>query len=657
MKKVLITLMLILSLCEAIIMYALGLLMVFDLGVWPLAFLNALFLALTAILVIELVLKHSFFFLGPNINKGRLSLQIGTIIFSLEIMIMIGFYLLPTPLKLWQMTLIDILLLLLLAPVIIYLIVFNPAMTYASNKVEPKAIRHSVFLTNLTSYIGLLMLILLLMLAVYKTQYLAVKTQIVNEERQEIKLASSVLSEDIRLSALDVLTRSTKQSLQMLLMGEEKRLTEIQKDYIHLSEIKEFYQQARVLNRVGKEIIRVERTGDKVKQVPFVELQDKGDRYYFQKGMTVEPGHIYISPLDLNVEQGQVEVPFRPVIRFVAPVGNNSNETIGVVVFNYDGSKLLSLLEQSEGVTTGELMLVNSDGYWLYGGKEENLWAFMFPERPGLRLPDLYPDIWEEIEQNRNGATQTSNGLFIYEQFKYFPHQQNQLSNLLVNWPNWYVISRIPPTLVSDQLSRLRYIFISLFLLMAILGGITMVILTDAICKGKEAEQEVRYLALYDSLTGLSNRSLFYDRLKTEINATARYPHQLALLYLDLDHFKPINDELGHKAGDQVLKEVANRLRKNLRSADTAARLGGDEFAVICPRSGDRHNLSAIAQRLLDAFAEPFHIEYHERRLSVSIGISILPLDNPDMDSLIQQADEAMYQAKKDGRNCFRFAS
>lgn len=163
--------------------------------------------------------------------------------------------------------------------------------------------------------------------------------------------------------------------------------------------------------------------------------------------------------------------------------------------------------------------------------------------------------------------------------------------------------------------------------------------------------ERLRYLAYYDGLTGLPNRRLFLDRLSISIAQARREGHMLALMFIDLDNFKQINDSLGHRIGDSLLVAVTERMKICLRDCDTLARLGGDEFTVILPNLSQSDATTHVAIKFLESLASPVLVEEHELHVSASIGISIFPEDGDDAESLLNHADIAMYQVKKSGRN------
>ncbi|MEW8171553.1 MAG: EAL domain-containing protein [Candidatus Thiodiazotropha endolucinida] len=171
----------------------------------------------------------------------------------------------------------------------------------------------------------------------------------------------------------------------------------------------------------------------------------------------------------------------------------------------------------------------------------------------------------------------------------------------------------------------------------------------------KDYEDQIWHQANFDSLTGLSNRNLFLDRLNRVLAYTQRQQSMLALLFIDLDRFKYVNDALGHAIGDQLLKEAARRLRLCVREMDTVSRLGGDEFTVILPAINEGQSVVRVAASILTELSRPFDLAGQEAHISASIGITLYPQDGSDSGMLLQNADTAMYQAKAEGRNTFRF--
>ena len=176
------------------------------------------------------------------------------------------------------------------------------------------------------------------------------------------------------------------------------------------------------------------------------------------------------------------------------------------------------------------------------------------------------------------------------------------------------------------------------------------------ITERKKAEAHLQFLANYDSLTGLPNRSLFLDRLNMAMENSKRTETLTALIYLDLDEFKSVNDTLGHLVGDELLRQVAKRLSSCARESDTVARLGGDEFTMVVSNLRNIAGIEKVAHNIINSLYQPFEINGHEIRTSSSLGITLYPFDdNDDVYTLVKQADSAMYQAKRIGKNSFQY--
>ena len=175
------------------------------------------------------------------------------------------------------------------------------------------------------------------------------------------------------------------------------------------------------------------------------------------------------------------------------------------------------------------------------------------------------------------------------------------------------------------------------------------------ITQRKAAEKQMQFLAYHDGLTGLPNRTLLFDRLEHAIAHARRNRHMVAVMFLDLNRFKQINDTLGHHVGDQLLQMVAQRLSASVREGDTVARLGGDEFIVVLESVAQAGDVSSVVQKIMAALSQPMQLDGHETGVTTSIGISLYPTDGAQPEALIKCADAAMYLAKQGGHGHFRF--
>jgi len=177
------------------------------------------------------------------------------------------------------------------------------------------------------------------------------------------------------------------------------------------------------------------------------------------------------------------------------------------------------------------------------------------------------------------------------------------------------------------------------------------------ITERKRAEEKIQYMATHDSLTELPNRLMFSQLINHAIQAARRYQRQFAVLFIDLDRFKVINDTMGHEAGDQLLQEIAIRLKQTMRTVDIVARLGGDEFVILIEEISDSSQAATVSRNILATIIKPITIKGQECHITASIGISVFPKDAEDEQSLMKNADIAMYLAKEEGKNNYQFYS
>ena len=187
-----------------------------------------------------------------------------------------------------------------------------------------------------------------------------------------------------------------------------------------------------------------------------------------------------------------------------------------------------------------------------------------------------------------------------------------------------------------------------------VIGGFQARFLWKLITRLKNTNEQILHFAHHDALTGLPNRSLFYDRLNQAISMAHRDKELIGILFLDLDGFKLINDTMGHDVGDALLQEVAKRIAACLRESDTVARLGGDEFTVILCNVTSLESIKHVARKIVNAINSPFLLYGKSCSVSVSIGISLYPDNGETPDQLVRISDAAMYLAKQSGKNCYR---
>lgn len=248
--------------------------------------------------------------------------------------------------------------------------------------------------------------------------------------------------------------------------------------------------------------------------------------------------------------------------------------------------------------------------------------------------------VGKKLELLNSGIHDNAFYLTMWETIKNKGSWQGEIWNRRKNgeiYPEWLTISAVKDNMGIDS----HYVA-------------TMIDITSR----KAVEQKLQHLAHHDALTDLPNRTLLTDRLNQALAQVRRQASMLALMFVDLDKFKPINDLLGHDIGDLLLKDVAERLLRCVkRDSDTVSRIGGDEFIILLPRIENQNDAKVMAQNILDSLELPFNILDHRINISGSIGIALYPSQGDDALALMKNADNAMYQAKSAGRNCFIFSN
>ena len=277
-----------------------------------------------------------------------------------------------------------------------------------------------------------------------------------------------------------------------------------------------------------------------------------------------------------------------------------------------------------------------------------------------FRMDDLMLGLQDE--QARDLDLEIYDGATVLEEARMYdavenfnaasPDQRlNSMGSLDIGQHIWTVVTASTPTFDQrfdyDRSPLIVRGGISIGLLLTLL---TWLLLDDRTRSLQSAEQAMR-LALYDAMTGLPNRKLVSERLGRALADARRVKSRVGLMFIDLDKFKPVNDDFGHAVGDLLLREVANRLQACMRESDTAARLGGDEFVVLLPRIDSDEGALVVAHKILQALAQPFDIVGHTFLISASIGLAFYPEHGADEKVLMKNADAAMYDAKKNGRN------
>jgi diguanylate cyclase (GGDEF)-like protein len=500
------------------------------------------------------------------------------------------------------------------------------------------------------------------------------------------------------LAALPLVARLADPRLQ----GEERRATErmLEETFASMLASHPDYFEIAIIDagRHGRERIRVERGDGGIKAVRGNGLQEKGYLPYVADTLQLPLGELYFSPIHLDRERGTHRGRNKPTLRIATPVHAGNDEVFGLIMIGMDLEDLFTRMG-ADIPDSISVFLTDQQGDYLIHPDPAKTFGFDNGRRFRIQqdIPQTAP-MFDSGEDNlvltvgAEGGGQEAVGTFTRVPFGPAAGYRFMLVGLA--WPL--------DVILRDSRTLGLYIIRNALLLSALALIVSMVLsrlLTQPLnamahavgrfeagkpLKGLPVERndeigylaqafqsmmarlnsqvgalqnrqmQLDYLAHHDPLTQLPNRVLFFDRLIQAVNKAHRNKRQFAVMFIDLDKFKEINDGLGHHVGDEVLKIAAARMQSLIRQEDTISRLGGDEFTIILQDLHHAEQYAVVAEKLLALFAVPFEVGGHRFDITCSIGISIYPLHGTQAQELLEHADTAMYRAKKQGRNNYQ---
>ncbi|HZZ05691.1 GGDEF domain-containing protein [Paraburkholderia sp.] len=536
--------------------------------------------------------------------------------------------------------------------------------------------------------------------------YRANRTMLVNEAERSLLTSTELLGQrfsvainDVAADALVLASLPSSAGVAQTDSGvganlPRERLAQVYASFmIHHPE----YLQIRLITRkhYGLELIRFDREGDGLVRVAGNSLQEKGQFAYVFDTLAFPAGRIYTSPISVNHEYGTHAAEGKPTLRLGTPVADASGAVVGVVIIDIDLAGLLKRL-QSDLPSDYQVYLANEWGDFLVHPDASKTFGFDRGRR--VLMQDSFSVTKPLFDQSTsevllNGLVrprQAAGQVLAFVRRPFGASEGNRFVVLGLAKPLEDVLSGA--TQLGNRIIRMVLIFSVLALCLAILFARALTkplhILayaathlfaehametmplkrTDEIgvlarCFDRlrreirsqmdvlhNKQRELVHLATHDGLTGLPNRMLFMQKLATAIEEAKRREEGLAVLFVDLDRFKQINDQFGHSIGDKVLTAVAQRLKQVLCTADVAARLGGDEFIVLIEGPRSLEATPGIASRIMGALNEELLIDGQSMTVGASIGISQFPDDSATVEELLLNADAAMYAAKSGGR-------
>ena len=423
----------------------------------------------------------------------------------------------------------------------------------------------------------------------------------------------------------------------------------IAKNLVVFSKISQLYDQIRYIDVEGNEKVRINLVENEPEIVPKKDLQNKAGRYYFENTITLPKNFVYISPIDLNIENNKIEVPFKPMIRLLIPV-YEGDIIRGAFVLNYKASIMLNMFSQFGSSAHGKMQLITENGYWIASENATKNWGFMFEDKQGVTFGAEYPNEWERILNGEKNFV-TSNGAFSVLKYNF----ANEIAvraisgyeKNIIKKTNWYLISYIANEgenerffdksffcLIEFVLVHYYWIFIIVLFIAFLLSSI----LTNYF----ENVKRVVAKSKYDNMTGAYNRWTGEEYIHKKISQYSK-DKVFSICFMDVNGLKSVNDTLGHVAGDDLIKTTSHLILGQLRSSDILARFGGDEFVIVA--DGSAEDLENLWQRVKMAIEKTNKEDSKTFVISVSHGIEEYA-KGTSLERFIFLADEKMYAEK-----------
>ena len=434
----------------------------------------------------------------------------------------------------------------------------------------------------------------------------------------------------------------------------DAEISEIEQEFLEFIKSNNKYDQLRLLNSSGMEIVRANYNEGVPDICPQDCLQDKSDRYYFRESVNIPEGNIYISPLDLNVENGEIEQPLKPMIRLAIPLYSDSGSSEGIIILNYLAQAIINNLKEATALYPGTYSLLNADGFWLFDNNPAQEWGFMYPEKQDIIIQNTAPEAWKRASGTESNQFMLENSLYTTEKINLGvtgnTAAKGDISLLIMN--------HTPVSEVNADMNYVNCRFIKIFTVAIIIITVLSLFISSIIIQRNQYRADLQKTALYDQLTELPNRILLQERGERTVRHARRYEHFFAVLFIDLDGFKAVNDTFGHSAGDMLLHEAGSILQNSIRETDTAARFGGDEFIVLLSEITSEEDCKIIADKILSSLNIDFTVEQSHLKISGSVGVVVAKPDYPGtFEDLIKAADAEMYKVKESGKNNYRIVS
>ncbi len=514
---------------------------------------------------------------------------------------------------------------------------------------ETYKVSKKVIFISLSVFIVLSIGFFLLTVAIEKEANTERTKLIVEDEAMLVQTQSNILSYEVSRFLRDLEFAAQVFSNYNSGMGGYNTVADIWKSF---SDKEMMYDQIRYIDADGYERIRINYSADGSKIVEQQDLQNKKDRYYFTETIKLEEGQIYISKLDLNIENGEIEQPIKPMIRIATPIFSDNGEKKGIIIVNYYAKNLIDNFDNIASASDNPVFLLNEDGYWLSNSADESKeWAFMYEDKLDIRFDGFYPSEWGQVtDGNESGIINSENGIFIYDNVLLSGVDN---SSIVAGEDKWLVLLYISPDAAYSQGIITSFWSSAVNILREEPMTYTAILIISAmstliIALRYRMDKRRRFFSDYDNMTKVYNRRAGLRHLSKIFKEARRRDFDLSVCFVDVNGLKEVNDVLGHEKGDELLKTVVDYINSSIRNTDLVARLGGDEFLIVLPDS-NKEIAETIWQRVTESINEENSKGNREYVISASHGIRQFVFEEGEnIDEVIKAADALMYKEKSE---------
>ncbi len=509
---------------------------------------------------------------------------------------------------------------------------------------------------GLLLFVGISVFITIFVFSFQSAQFQVMEEATKAEQSRIIESAKLNIESDIEFFVADLLY------LESSLKQREREghgIDTVKTDWISFSDNQRIYDQIRFIGIGGNEQIRINYDPNGSYYVEDAELQNKSETEYFEKTMELDENGIYISGMTLNIENGKVEEPIKPMIRISTPYYDDNDTLQGMMVLNYLAKESLEEMKNIKETanTHFELFLIDGEGRWIINTLDETKeWAHMFGEDESFA--NEYKEAWQIITTEKQGSVLTEEGYFTFS--NYFNPDQMIDNEKIHYYEECYVVSfislddevaQILPTGMIDRWIAIFKINTFDYVLVLLFAASASIVFTV----NRRKKQQIEFYSMHDSLTRLYNRyaglkktkKVMEERFERENDpmyaGITSMQNDIYVVYIDVNGLKEVNDTLGHQMGDELIVTCANVMKKSTRREDILVRIGGDEFLVVAPRT-DEFGANYICEKIVSNIQLINENEDRDYLISVSYGVEKL---NNNIDEALKLAEEKMYEQKR----------